>query len=86
MEWDYYTEALRVTTKLLNSRIDDSELAVLTVVLLDISTRKLVWHGENPIAPLMTAAFRNLAEHCAENYKDYAVRLDHLIQLAHDFE
>ncbi|KAH7709942.1 hypothetical protein AAVH_22773 [Aphelenchoides avenae] len=83
---DYYTEALRVTTKLLNARLDESEVSAMTVILLDISTRKLAWSGENPVAPLLTAAFRNLEQHCRENYREFAVRLDNLIQLAHDFE
>lgn len=35
---NYYTEALRVTTKLLNARLDESEVAAMTVILLDMSS------------------------------------------------
>ncbi|KAH7721050.1 hypothetical protein AAVH_11519 [Aphelenchoides avenae] len=83
---DYYTEALRVTTKLLNARLDESEVAVMTVILLDVSTRKSAWSEENPVAQLLAAAFRSLEQHCRENYSEFTVRLDNLMQLAHDFE
>ncbi|KAH7717646.1 hypothetical protein AAVH_14927, partial [Aphelenchoides avenae] len=39
-----------------------------------------------PLAPLLDGVFRELKRHYEQNYEDIALRLDDIIQLAHELE
>lgn len=96
----YYTDAIEIVKKLASSRLDETEQATLVLILLvhsgmslttlmsqqPILARKLASANSLPLAPLLDSAFRNLKTHYEENYEDVALRMDNVVQLAHEFQ
>ncbi|KAH7708904.1 hypothetical protein AAVH_23842, partial [Aphelenchoides avenae] len=84
---DYYTGLMDAATKMASARLDETEYAVLTLILLVSSVRKYVQQTDSfPLAPLLDGVFRELKRHYEQNYEDVALRLDNIIQLAHELE
>ncbi|KAH7723956.1 CRE-NHR-53 protein [Aphelenchoides avenae] len=83
----YYNAVLDMARKLSQARLDETENAVLTFILLVNSARKLVEPSDDfPLASLLDSVFRGLKKHYEQNYEDVALRLDNIIQLAHELQ
>ncbi|KAH7684489.1 hypothetical protein AAVH_41003 [Aphelenchoides avenae] len=81
---EYFTAYVEVAHKMANARLDETEQCVLPLFLLAHSARQLLPQQSKGIAPLMDDVFRCLKQHYESHYEDVAVRMDTVIQLAHE--
>ncbi|KAH7695350.1 hypothetical protein AAVH_37592, partial [Aphelenchoides avenae] len=83
----YYEGSLEIARMLAGARLDETELAVVSLVLLVLSARQFAQlPDDSPLASLMNEVFRSLKKHYEQNYKDVVLRLDSIIQLAHEIQ
>lgn len=81
-----YMEHLDVVKKLAQARLDETEHAVLVVLLLLLSTREVLPMHSGVLSPLTDSAFCSLWQHCERTYEDVALRLDTMLHLAHELQ